>query len=197
MAAVIVSALYVAAQMLADVGSLRIVSVFGMSVDGGTLVYPLTFTLRDMVHKLVGVKATRALIWTAAVVNLFMAGLFWVIGRLPADSAVGPQTEFIAVLSPMWRIVAASIAAEVFAEMADTEAYQMWMTRVTRRFQWARVLVSNAVAIPLDSLLFCWLAFGGTMPATVVWSICVANIAIKSAMTLVSLPLIYVVPERA
>lgn len=197
MAAVIVSALYVAAQMLADVGSLRIVTMFGLSMDGGTLVYPLTFTLRDMVHKLVGVKATRALIATAAAVNLFMAGLFWLIGTLPADMMVGPQAEFARVLAPVWRITMASIVAEVFAELMDTEAYQWWVTKVTRRYQWARVLVSNGVAIPLDSLLFCWLAFGGTMPAAVVWSIVAANILVKGAMTLLSLPGIYLVKDAA
>jgi hypothetical protein len=197
MGAVIVSALYVAAQMLADVGSLRIVTLLGMSMDGGTLVYPLTFTLRDMVHKVAGVRAARALIWVAAVVNVFMAALFWLIGRLPADATVGPQTEFVAVLSPVWRIIFASILAEVLAELADTEAYRWWVTRVTTRYQWARVLLSNAVAIPLDSLLFCWVAFGGTMPASVVWSILLANIVVKGVMTLVGLPLIYVVKERA
>lgn len=197
MGAAIVAALYVAAQMLADVGSLRIVTFLGMSVDGGTLVYPLTFTLRDMVHKLCGVKVTRILIWTAAAVNVVMAGLFWLIGRMPADATVGPQMEFVAVLSPVWRIVLASIAAEVFAELMDTETYHLWVTKVTRRYQWTRVLISNAVAIPLDSILFCWLAFGGTMPAAVVWSITLANVVIKGAMTLFSLPMIYLVADPA
>lgn len=199
MAEVVLPALYVAAQILADVGSLRVVTMFGLSLDGGTLVYPLTFTLRDLVHKLVGVKATRALIATAAAVNLFMAGLFWLIGALPADIGVGPQAEFAQVLTPIWRITMASIVAEVFSELMDTEAYQWWVTKVTRRYQWARVLVSNGVAIPLDSMLFCWLAFGGTMPPSVVWGIVGANILVKGAMTLVSLPGIYLVkdaPER-
>jgi len=109
---------------------------------------------------------------------------------------VGPQVEFARVLAPVWRITMASIAAEVFAELLDTEAYQWWVTRVTRRYQWARVLVSNGVAIPLDSLLFCWLAFGGTMPVAEVWGIVLANVLIKGAMTVVGLPLIYAVKER-
>lgn len=199
MRVVIVPALYVAAQMLADIGSLRVITAFGLSMDAGTLVYPFTFTLRDLVHKTLGVRSARCLIWTAAAVNVFMAALFYLIGRLPADPSVGPQAEFAMVLSPVWRITAASIAAEVFSELVDTEAYQWWVTKVTRRYQWARVLVSNGVAIPLDSMLFCWLAFGGTMPPSVVWGIVAANILVKGAMTLVSLPGIYLVkdaPER-
>ena len=182
--------------MLADVASLKIVLFMGMSMDAGTFVYPITFTLRDMVHKTLGAKAARVLIVTAAVINLVMAGLFWLVARLPGDPAVGPQTEFAAVLSPVWRIVVASIVAEVMAELVDTEVYRLWVERVTARYQWMRVLTSNAVSVPLDSLAFSWGAFGGLLPAAVVWDIVRSNVLVKGATTLLSLPLIYAVPDR-
>lgn len=193
LSALLVAVAYVAAQMLADVTSLRIVVIAGLSMDAGTLVYPITFTLRDMVHKSLGAKAARALIIAAAVINLVMAGLFWLVGWLPADMNVGPQAEFAMVLSPVWRITLASIVAEVIAQMLDTEAYHLWTTRVTTRHQWARVLVSNSVSVPLDSIAFCWLAFGGVLPAAVVWSIFTANVIVKGLTTLVGMPLIYLV----
>lgn len=192
----VVAAAYVAAQMLADITSLKIVVFMGLSMDAGTFVYPITFTLRDLVHKTAGIKAARALIVTAAVINLVMAALFWMVARLPGDPSVGAQTEFGTVLAPVWRIVMASIVAEVMAELIDTEIYRLWVQRVTRRHQWARVLTSNAVSVPLDSLVFAWGAFGGQMAASVVWSIVLANVLLKGATTLVSLPLIYAVPER-
>ncbi|NMC40369.1 MAG: TonB-dependent receptor [Bacteroidales bacterium] len=40
-------AAYIAAQILSDIGSLKIAWVAGFSIDGGTFIYPLTFTLRD------------------------------------------------------------------------------------------------------------------------------------------------------
>jgi uncharacterized integral membrane protein (TIGR00697 family) len=181
--------------MMADIASLRIVMVGGFSIDAGTFVYPFTFTLRDLVHKTAGIKAARALIITAAVLNLIMAGLFWLTSILPPDMAVGPQEEFGMVLSPVWRIVFASIIAEVVAELIDTEGYRLWVEKVTQRYQWARVLVSNAFSIPIDSLIFVWIAFGGVFPAAVVWSIFVSNVIIKGATTLISLPGIYLVKE--
>ena len=193
--AIVVSAAYVAAQMLADVASLKIVLFLGLSMDAGTFVYPITFTLRDLVHKMVGARAARILIVTAAVINLVMAGLFWLVSRLPGDPAVGPQTEFATVLSPVWRIVIASIAAEVVAELVDTEVYRLWVERVSLRYQWMRVLTSNAVSVPLDSVMFSWGAFGGVLPIPVVWSIVLSNILVKGATTLLSLPLIYAVPD--
>ncbi|NOR82370.1 MAG: queuosine precursor transporter [Ardenticatenales bacterium] len=192
-APMIVVSAYVAAQLMADIASLRIVLLAGVSVDAGTLVYPLTFTLRDMIHKALGARAARVLILTAAAINLCMAGLFWLVSRLPGDPSVGPQPEFGLVLSPTWRIVVASIIAEVLSELVDTEVYRLWVRRVTRRYEWARVLVSNSVSVPLDSLTFCWLAFGGRLLPAVVWGIVLSNIIIKGATTLVSLPGIYLV----
>jgi uncharacterized integral membrane protein (TIGR00697 family) len=195
-AGILVVAAYIAAQMLADIMSLKIALVAGFSIDAGTFVYPFTFTLRDLVHKLLGRKAARTLIVAAAAINLVMAGLFAFAAWLPSDLAVGEQLEFAAVLTPVWRIVLASIAAEVISELTDTEVYHLWVARITRRFQWARVLVSNAVSVPLDSLVFCWGAFGGEFPAQVVWSIFWANVLVKGAVTLASLPGIYLVKER-
>ena len=195
-AGALVVAAYVAAQMLADVLSLKIALVASFSVDAGTLIYPFTFTLRDMAHKLLGRVTTRAVIVAAAIINLTMAGFFALAAKLPPDPAWPLQEAFAAVLTPVWRIVLASIAAETISELTDTEVYHLWVTRVTRRYQWARVLVSNGVSVPLDSLIFCWGAFGGEYPASTVWSICLANVLVKGAVTLVSLPGIYLVRER-
>jgi uncharacterized integral membrane protein (TIGR00697 family) len=194
---VLVVAAYIAAQILSDVLSLKIAFVAGFSIDVGTFVYPFTFTLRDMVHKLLGRPAARAAIVAAGVVNLAMAGLFAFAAWLPPDPTWPLQREFAAVLAPVWRIVVASIVAEIASEFTDTEIYHLWVTRVTRRYQWTRVLVSNSVSVPLDSLLFAWGAFGGQLPVPTVWSIFWANVLVKGAVTFASLPGIYLVPERA
>ncbi len=194
--AIIVVAAYIAAQMMADITSLKIIVIAGLSMDAGTFVYPLTFTLRDLVHKTLGITAARALIFTAAAINLLMAGLFWLVATLPGDPQVGPQLEFAVVLAPVWRIVIASIIAEVVAELIDTEAYRLWVERHGQQHQWARVLLSNGVSVPIDSVMFSFIAFYGTMPLSVVLAIVVSNILIKGATTMISLPLIYTVPER-
>lgn len=193
---ILVVSAYVAAQMLADIGSLKIAWVGGFSVDGGTFIYPITFTLRDMVHKLLGRRAARTVVVTAGVINLVMAGYFALLSLLPPDPGWPLQEAFSAVLNPVWRIVVASIVAEIVSELLDTEIYHVWVTRITRKYQWARVLVSNGFSVPLDTLIFSWGAFGGVLPTPTVWSIFWANVLIKGLTTLISLPGIYLVRER-
>ena len=195
-AAIVIVSVYIAAQMLSDIASLKIAFIAGFSIDAGTFIYPITFTLRDLVHKRLGKGAARTVILAAAGINLFMALFFQFAAWLPEDSAWGKGSEFALILGPVWRIVIASIIAEVVAELIDTEVYHLWVSRITRKYQWSRVLVSNSISLPVDSLIFCWGAFGFVLPASVVWSIFFANIIVKGLVTIVSLPGIYLVKER-
>ena len=195
--AVIVIAAYIGAQMLADIASLKIGVVWGLAVDMGTFIYPITFTLRDVAHKILGKRNTQVLIVMAAVINLFMAGYLMWAASVPSDPSWGLGAEFSAILAPVWRIVLASIIAEVVSELIDTEVYHWFVTKVTHRYQWGRVLASNSVSVPVDNFLFAVLAFGWTLPWSVVWQIFLFNLIVKFVVTIVSMPLIYVTPDRA
>ncbi|MBT8215430.1 MAG: queuosine precursor transporter [Acidimicrobiia bacterium] len=193
----ILAGAYVAAQMMADIASLKIIVIFDRAVDAGTLVYPFTFTLRDMVHKLAGRTVARALIFSAAAINLAMAALFWIVSEWSGDPGAGDQMAFGDVLAPVWRIVLASIIAEVVAELIDTEAYQKWVDRFGNRLQWGRVLSSNLVAVPVDSALFVLIAFVGDLPGSVIWEVFWLNVIFKVSVTIISLPWIYAVRDPA
>ncbi|NLG73021.1 MAG: queuosine precursor transporter [Chloroflexi bacterium] len=182
--------------MLSDISSLKIGLVFGLAVDMGTFIYPVTFTLRDLVHKLLGKASARILIVTAGAINLLMAAYLMWAAAVPSDPSWGLGEEFSAILSPVWRITLASIIAEVVSELVDTEVYHVFVTRITRRFQWLRVLVSNGVSVPVDNLIFAVGAFAITLPWPVVWQIFLFNLIVKYGMTLLSLPLIYIVPDQ-
>ncbi|MBS1248618.1 MAG: hypothetical protein MAG431_00176 [Chloroflexi bacterium] len=194
--AVLVVAAYIAAQMLSDIASLKIGIVAGLAVDMGTFIYPITFTLRDTVHKVLGKRNAQVLIIAAGVINIFMALYLKWAAVVPSDPSWGLGEEFAAILAPVWRIVAASIAAEVVSELVDTEVYAWFVNKVTRRYQWARVLTSNSVSVPVDNAIFAVGAFAGVLPWAVVGEIFLINLIVKYGMTLLSLPLIYVTPEE-
>ncbi len=203
--AIISVAAYIGAQMLADITSLKIGLVAGLAVDMGTFIYPITFTLRDLVHKLLGKRNAQTLVIMAGVINLFMAAYLAWTANVPGDPAWGLAAEYSAILGPLWRIVIASILAEVVSELVDTEVYHWFVTKITRRYQWARVLVSNSVSVPIDNVIFAVGAFGAlpflqdhflTLPWAVVGEIFLFNLVVKFGVTLLSLPFIYLSPDR-
>ena len=198
---------YVGAQVIAQVTSLKIGTFTGRAVDMGTFIYPITFTLRDLIHKAAGRRVARMAILTSAGVNLFLAAYLSWAASFPTDPSYRLGEEFSAVLGPLWRIVIASLLAMVVSELIDTEVYHWWVTRVTTRHQWARVVVSNAVSVPVDNLIFAVGAFAplfflsqaqqdASLPWEAVWDIFWVNLAIKGLVSLCSIPFIYLTPDR-
>jgi histidyl-tRNA synthetase len=156
---IIVLSAYLAGQLISNIASLKIGTFFSLAVDMGTFLYPITFTLRDLVHKNLGKKAARTIIWAAGIINLLMTAYLAFAAGFPAHETWPLQPQFEAIFSPMWRIVFASIIAQIIAELLDTEMYAYIADKHPKVPQWARVLGSNSISIPIDNFVFCVIAF--------------------------------------
>lgn len=133
--------------------------IFGQ-VSLATFIFGITFTARDRVHNSLGRRNVYIMIAVAALLNLLVT----VLGGVE------------------WRIVAASLIAIVLAESADTEIYQHFIDNT-----WGmRVLKSNSVSIPLDSLLFNLIAFAGIFSWMELASIIFGEIVFKAAVSAVT-----------
>jgi uncharacterized integral membrane protein (TIGR00697 family) len=191
--AIVLAFAYVSIQIIADITVCKMVMFAGLVIPAGSLLYAISFTLRDIVHKSLGKKAARQMIVLAAAVNSLMAVWFIIVGAMEAPPFWTNQEAYDLILGIMPRVVAASIFSEMVSELTDTELYHLWVTYVTRKYQWTRVLVSNGIAAPMDALIFGGLAFYGTMPLAALWAIIKGGAIFKWAVSFVSLPLIYIV----
>ncbi len=119
----------------------------------GTIFFAAVFTLRDRIHQAGGSRAVYLAIALALLVN----------------------TVFALVTYTPWRFIGASFLAILVGELADTAVYH----RLIKRSWWTRVLASNAVSVPLDSVIFNLLAFYGDMPNSTIAQIIFADILAK------------------
>jgi queuosine precursor transporter len=130
-------------------------------VNVGTLFFGITFTQRDRVHRF-GRTVVYRMIGAAALANVLAA---------------------LSVGTPL-RYVAVSFLAIVVAEAANTEVYHSLLHR-----RWfTRVASSNAVAAPLDTIIFTTLAFAGEAFATAGWmlQVIVTDVIVKYSASLVA-----------
>ena len=190
-AALFVAVSYVALQLISNIASVKVGFVWGYAVDMGVFLYPLTFTLRDLVHRELGRELTRKCIYFAVFLNLLMSAYFAFIAKFPPDPSSTAAVAFGDCLAPVWRIVAFSLLAQLVSELVDTEVYHVYEKRFGEKRKWGRVLVSNTVSIPVDNAVFCVGAFAGTYARDVVWQIFLFNFIVKYAISLISIPLIY------
>lgn len=187
---------YIACQMISNISSVKIANVLSLAVDGGTFLYPLAFTIRDMAHKTIGKKNTQKLIIVSAIINIFTPIYFYIISQIPADKSWEFDEAFKMTLSPVIRISIASIIASTLSEFVDTEIYHFFTTKITKKYQWLRVLISNALSIPVDNFLFVAIAFFNVLPINALIGIFIFNFFVKYAVTIISVPMIYLVKEK-
>ena len=193
---ILIIGVYIACQMISNISSVKIANVLSLAVDGGTFIYPLAFTIRDMAHKTIGKKNTQKLIIVSAIINVFTPIYFYIVSQIPADSNWEFNEAFQITLSPVMRIVIASIIASTLSELVDTEVYHFFITKITKRFQWLRVLISNAFSIPIDNFLFVIIAFWGVLTIEDLIEIFTFNFFVKYAVAIISVPLIYLAKDK-
>ena len=132
--------------------------LFGL-LSVGTLFFGITFTQRDRVHRY-GRTQVYLMILVAAVTNLLLS--FY--------------------LGIPFRFLLAGFLAIILAEAADTEVYQHFISR-----RWlTRVVTSNAVSIPIDSVTFTLIAFAGTLSLAALGEIIFADILAKTVIGVVA-----------
>jgi uncharacterized PurR-regulated membrane protein YhhQ (DUF165 family) len=146
--------IYVTAVLLANYTAVWFIPfpIFGQ-VAVGTLIFGITFTQRDRMH-----RNGRRYVYSIIGLTAFLAGLESLLIDVPA------------------RIIVASLIAIVLSEAADTEVYQ----RFIKRSWYTRVAASNAVSIPIDTLLFNLIAFYGVFPIPMLISIMFGEIIVKA-----------------
>jgi uncharacterized integral membrane protein (TIGR00697 family) len=196
---------YVMAQAIADIGATKLVQIGGVVMPGGTFIFALTFTLRDMIHKRLGKEWAKMAIYTAAGLNVLLAVYMLFIARLPSPEFFWLADSWNAIFAIVPAITIGSIAAELVSELTDTEVYHFWKTRFPNAPQWSRVLASNFVSLPVDSIVFTALAFvllppvfgAESMPlAQAITQIASGQILYKAVVTILSLPLIYTIKDK-
>jgi uncharacterized integral membrane protein (TIGR00697 family) len=183
--------LYIAAELIANITAVKpiVLGRLGIVVPAGVFVYALTFTLLDLINERLGKRGARQVIGTAFCANLLLAAYAQLTVWWPAPAFFDGQAAVVRVLGAAPRIVAASLIAYLVASLIDAEIFAWWRVRIGG-YRWMRVLVSNVISTAADSAIFVTLAFAGILP---VLPLIFGQYVVKMGVTVVSLPLIYLI----
>ncbi|MCL2519499.1 MAG: queuosine precursor transporter [Spirochaetaceae bacterium] len=184
---------YVCTSIFANILSTKLVLLGfagNMVVDAGTIIYPLGFVARDMLHKNLGRKLANQVVILNGFVIAFMALLFYIGALLPPAYQDWPhQAAFEAVLLPVRRIIIASIIAEMVANLLSGIIFGK-ILKANLKHDMLASFVSSLAAMLVDSVLFTLIAFAGVFPTHVLISIMVVNLVVKGLVAVAGTPLI-------
>ena len=187
----VITGLFVAVLIISNVASTKILD-FGFFVfDGGTLLFPLAYIFGDILTEVYGYKKARKVIWTGFASAILMSLVFVVVGFLPPAQGWENQLAYTAILGVVPRIVLASLIAYFAGEFSNSFIMAKMKILSKGKQLWKRTIGSTIIGEFLDTTIFVFIAFFGTMPMEVFVMLILSNYIFKVGIEILFTPLTY------
>jgi uncharacterized integral membrane protein (TIGR00697 family) len=166
----------------------RLISLFGLITDAGTLIFPLTFLLADLITEVYGYKQARRAIWTGFLFNAVFILYGQLIIHLPGPQQAPYNAMFDQLLTMNSRIIFASAMSYLVAEGLNSILMAKLKIKLAGGYMGLRFISSTFVAAGVDSLVFTSLAFYAVLPDSQLINLMLTMWLIKVTVELVGLP---------
>ncbi|WP_391560280.1 queuosine precursor transporter [Robertmurraya sp.] len=152
---------------------------FDFVVTPGVFFYPLTFLIVDLLNESFGLRlAKRAIlfVFSSNALIVVLLGISTYLPGLPGWKLDGSYNEVVSHVSSA--LVASSVSF-LFSEYVNSYLLCKIKELTNSRFLFLRVFFSTFFAVIIDSFIFCFIAFYGTMQSGEILDIVYIQIAIK------------------
>jgi uncharacterized integral membrane protein (TIGR00697 family) len=162
---VIIVALMVTCYLTANIMAVKLIGAFDVAfIDAGTIIFPVAYVLGDVLTEIWGFKVARKVIFLTFVCNVILV-IFTLIGVwIPSPVYLAETADaYNTVFSYVPRIVAGSLIAFLAGELTNAWFMTKIKSLTNGRFLWMRTIGSSAIGYIFDTVIFCVVAFGGTV----------------------------------
>ncbi len=192
----IITVIFVAVLLISNIASTKLAKIGFMVLDGGTILFPLSYIFNDVLTEVYGYKNSRRVIWLGFASALLMSLVLIVVGLLPSADGWNNQDAYMKILGQAPRIVAASLAAYFVGEFANSYILAKMKIKTKGKWLWMRTIGSTLVGELLDSLIFVIIAFAGTIPTNLLIDLIIFNYIFKTSVEVVFTPLTYLIINK-
>lgn len=155
---------YCMVMVLANWFDARLIRIFSLNTDAGTLIFPLTFLLSDLITEVYGYQQARRAIWCGFLFNFIFILYGQIVIHLPSpDFALLSNNKFDEILSMNFRIIIASAISYLCAEPLNSFILAKLKIIFSGHKLALRFVASTFLASAVDSVIFGTIAFYGLM----------------------------------
>ena len=183
------SILFCVCLISANILETKQISVLGISLTGGLIVFPISYIINDCVCEVWGFQKTRLLIWTGFAMHFFFVAMGALCDWIPGAPYWDNDAGFHAIFGLAPRVAAASFVAFIVGSFAN--AYVMSRMKIHdkgRNFS-LRAILSTIVGESFDSIIFSPLALGGVVPTEELPKLMLWQVALKTIYEVIALPI--------
>lgn len=162
-----------------------------IQMDGGNILFPISYIFGDILVEVYGYARSRRVIWLGFAANTAAALVFSLVAALPPAPDWRLQTAFSQILGQTPRVVLASLCAFFCGEFLNSYLMAKMKLWSRGRRLWTRTIASTIVGEFADSALFTLIAFAGVWPAETIGKVILGNYLFKVAYETLATPLTY------
>ena len=190
----LLSAIFVASLIAANLMGAKITTLFGISVSVGIFVFPLTFLITDAIEEVFGKTKAKELMYGALIAQVII--LFFVVlaVKLPPATRFEFNEGYVQIFNNSIRIIIASLIAFFISQTHDIWAFGFWRKQTQGKYLWLRNNLSTFVSQFVDSTLFMFIAFYQITPkfdVPFIFSLIIPFWIFKIVFALVDTPFVY------
>lgn len=152
--------LYILVYITANWFDPKLINIFGLVTGGGALIFPLTYLLSDIITEVYGYKVARLTVWMGISFSLAISFYGQFIAYLPSPDYDQAYTNFV---SANFRIMLASAISYLLTETLNSYIVAKLKVILAGKFIGIRFFLSTMSAHALSVIIFCSMAFYGTM----------------------------------
>lgn len=194
-----ITAVFCTVLVISNVSAIKPLSIPGLPfvlMDGGNLLFPISYIFGDVLVEVYGYAQSRRIIWLGFILNIFAAATFSVVALLPPAPGWEMQAAFSSILLQTPRVVLGSVVAFWCGSFLNAWVMAKMKVWMAGRHLWMRTIGSTVAGEFVDSLLFTALAFGGVWPLDLVLQVIFWNFVLKTAYEVAATPLTYFIVRR-
>jgi uncharacterized integral membrane protein (TIGR00697 family) len=159
----VIVGLFVMALVVSNIVAVKILDIGGREFDAGTLLFPLTYLIGDVLTEVYGYRRARLVILVGFAANLVAVGAIQLAIHLPSAGFWSENDDaYSTVLGTTWRLFVGSLAAYLVGELSNSLVLARMKIATKGRWLWSRTISSTVVGQGLDSAIFSAIAFAGT-----------------------------------
>lgn len=186
-----ISILFITCILVSNILASKIINIFGISMTGGVLVFPITYIIGDVLTEIYGYKKSKKIIIYGFICNLIMVILFYIAMKLPYPEYYLNQDAFVAVLSSTPRLLLASFIGYLAGGLTNSYIMDYIKNNSKIKYLWFRIITSTIIGEFLDTSIFLIIGFIGTMKTNDLLFMIVCQSAAKTLYEIVLTPLTY------
>jgi uncharacterized integral membrane protein (TIGR00697 family) len=179
---------YAQALVVANWFDARLIAFGPFVTDAGTIIFPLTFIVGDIITEVYGYQYARRAIWIGFFTNLIVLLYGQLIIHLPSPTHAPFNHLFSTLLGQNLRICIASSISYLCAEPAN--AYLIAKLKIINkgRMMWLRFLLSTMIGASIDTSIFSFIAFYHVIPVNEILAMIGTVWLVKIIIEIIGLP---------